>query len=45
MTQVQMASALGISQRTLQDWERGRRHPQGPGKALLERVKETLQSG
>jgi len=45
MTQVQMASALGISQRTLQDWERGRRQPQGPGKALLERVKETLQSG
>ena len=45
MTQVEMASALGISQRTLQDWERGRRQPQGPGKALLERVKETLQSG
>lgn len=44
MTQMEMASALGISQRTLQDWERGRRQPQGPGKALLERVKETLQS-
>jgi DNA-binding transcriptional regulator YiaG len=35
MTQVQMARTLGISQRTLQDWERGRRQPQGPGKALL----------
>jgi len=45
MTQAEMARALGISQRTLQDWERGRRQPQGPGKALLERVKETLQSG
>jgi len=43
MTQVQMASALGISQRTLQDWERGRRQPQGPGKALLERVIGQLQ--
>jgi DNA-binding transcriptional regulator YiaG len=42
MTQVQMASALGISQRTLQDWERGRRQPQGPGKALLERTADSL---
>jgi DNA-binding transcriptional regulator YiaG len=43
MTQAEMASALGISQRTLQDWERGRRQPQGPGKALLERVIDQLQ--
>jgi DNA-binding transcriptional regulator YiaG len=42
MTQVEMASALGISQRTLQDWERGRRQPQGPGKALLERTADSL---
>lgn len=43
MTQMEMAGALGISQRTLQDWERGRRQPQGPGKALLERVIGQLQ--
>jgi DNA-binding transcriptional regulator YiaG len=42
MTQAEMASALGISQRTLQDWERGRRQPQGPGKALLERTADSL---
>jgi DNA-binding transcriptional regulator YiaG len=42
MTQVEMANALGISQRTLQDWERGRRQPQGPGKALLERTADSL---
>jgi len=45
MTQVEMASALGISQRTLQDWERGRRQPQGPGKALLERALNPLKFG
>ncbi|QSR36641.1 hypothetical protein CFI10_16960 [Marinobacterium iners] len=44
MTQMEMAGALGISQRTLQDWERGRRQPQGPGKALLERVREVLET-
>ncbi|MET4163876.1 DNA-binding transcriptional regulator YiaG [Marinobacterium sp. MBR-111] len=44
MTQMEMAGALGISQRTLQDWERGRRQPQGPGKALLERVIGQLQA-
>jgi Predicted transcriptional regulator len=42
MTQVEMAGALGISQRTLQDWERGRRQPQGPGKALLGKVVDEL---
>jgi putative transcriptional regulator len=29
------AGLLGISKRTLQDWEQGRRHPTGPAKALL----------
>jgi putative transcriptional regulator len=26
---------LGVSMRTLQDWEQGRRNPQGPAIALL----------
>ena len=35
LTQVEFAKALGISPRTLQGWEQGRRHPEGPALALL----------
>lgn len=35
LTQHEFAAHLGISVRTLQDWEQGRRQPSGPGKALL----------
>jgi putative transcriptional regulator len=35
LTQVDFANALGISVRTLQGWEQGRRRPDGPGLALL----------
>lgn len=35
LTQVQFAAALGISVRTLQGWEQGRRRPEGPSLALL----------
>ena len=35
LTQVQFASALGISVSTLRNWEQGRRHPDGPALALL----------
>ena len=35
MTQRAFAEHLGISSRTYQDWEQGRRLPQGPGSALL----------
>lgn len=35
MTQRAFAEQLGISPRTYQDWEQGRRPPQGPGCALL----------
>lgn len=35
LTQVQFARALGISVRTLQGWEQGRRRPEGPALALL----------
>jgi putative transcriptional regulator len=35
LTQAKFAAALGISVRTLQGWEQGRRLPEGPSLALL----------
>ena len=35
MSQSAFAGLLGVSIRTLQDWEQGRRSPQGPAIALL----------
>ncbi len=35
LSQSQFASLIGVSVRTLQDWEQGRRMPSGPAKALL----------
>ena len=35
LTQVQFATAMGISVHTLRNWEQGRRHPDGPAVALL----------
>ena len=35
LTQVQLASAMGISVHTLRNWEQGRRRPEGPAIALL----------
>ena len=35
MSQTEFASMLGVSARTLQDWEQGRRQPSGAAKALL----------
>lgn len=35
LTQSAFAGLLGVSMRTLQDWEQGRRSPQGPAIALL----------
>ncbi|MBF0266579.1 MAG: type II toxin-antitoxin system MqsA family antitoxin [Gammaproteobacteria bacterium] len=35
LTQSAFAGLLGVSMRTLQDWEQGRRHPQGPAITLL----------
>lgn len=35
LTQGAFAERLGISQRTLQDWEQGRRMPSGPSQVLL----------
>ena len=35
LTQVQFATAVGISVHTLRNWEQNRRHPVGPALALL----------
>ncbi len=35
LSQSAFAGLLGVSMRTLQDWEQGRRAPQGPAVALL----------
>lgn len=37
MSQRAFAQKLGISSRTYQDWEQGRRRPSGPARILLER--------
>lgn len=35
LSQAQFAKTIGISVKTLQDWEQARRSPQGPARALL----------
>jgi putative transcriptional regulator len=35
LTQAEFANLLGVSTRTLQDWEQGRRQPTGAAKTLL----------
>ncbi len=35
LTQAQFAALLGVSTRTLQDWEQGRREPSGAAKTLI----------
>ena len=35
LSQQAFAGVLGVSVRTLQEWEQGRRQPQGPARALL----------
>ena len=36
LSQDQFAALLGISTRTLQNWEQGRRSPEGPARVLLQ---------
>jgi putative transcriptional regulator len=52
LTQAQFAAMLGISVRTLRNWEQGRRVPDGPAMALLrvaakhpEAILDTLHGG
>ena len=35
LTQAQFAALLGVSRRTLEQWEQGRRQPSGAAKALI----------
>ncbi len=35
ISQSEFALMIGVSPRTLQNWEQGRREPEGPAKALL----------
>jgi len=35
LTQGRFADIVGVSKRTLENWEQGRRHPTGPARALL----------
>ena len=35
VSQRKFARMIGVSERTLQNWEQGRRSPQGPARALL----------
>jgi putative transcriptional regulator len=35
LSQSAFAGLMGVSLRTLQDWEQGRRQPKGPAKSLL----------
>ena len=35
LSQSRFAAIMGVSVRTLQNWEQGHRHPEGPAKALL----------
>jgi putative transcriptional regulator len=35
LSQMRFAGLIGVSKRTLENWEQGRRHPAGPAKALL----------
>lgn len=38
-TQNEFSIMIGVSARTLQNWEQGRRHPQGPALSLLKIIK------
>ena len=38
LSQSQFAALIGVSKRTLENWEQERRHPTGPARALLKIV-------
>jgi putative transcriptional regulator len=44
LSQSRFALIIGVSVRTLQNWEQGRREPEGPAKALLRVVDREPQA-
>lgn len=44
LSQVQFARLLGVSVRTLQDWEQGRRRPSGAARTLIMIASKNLQA-
>ena len=44
LTQNQFSRMIGVSIKTLQNWEQGRREPEGPAKALLRVVEKEPQA-
>jgi putative transcriptional regulator len=42
LSQAAFASLMGVSLRTVQDWEQGRRQPSGPAEALLRIAEQHL---
>lgn len=44
LSQSRFALIMGVSVRTLQNWEQGRREPEGPAKALLRVVDREPQA-
>jgi putative transcriptional regulator len=43
ISQDKFALALGVSKRTVENWEQGRRHPTGPARSLLRIVEADPQ--
>jgi putative transcriptional regulator len=44
LSQDRFANVVGVSKRTLENWEQGRRHPTGPARALLKILDADPQS-
>jgi putative transcriptional regulator len=44
LSQAHFARLIGVSKRTLENWEQGRRHPTGPARALLKIVESDPKS-
>lgn len=44
LSQVQFARLLGVSVRTLQDWEQGRRRPSGAARTLMMIASKNIQA-
>ena len=44
LTQAEFSRMIGVSIKTLQNWEQGRREPEGPAKALLRVVEKKPQA-